>query len=300
MGEIKAGVVVVTEFCRPHTSKFQGYIDYINRTEAVRNENTAKYNLYQDYMGNPEKTTALFTAEKDELTKEDKYELKEIFDKAQENESIMWQTVISFDNRWLKQNGIINESDLLIDEAGLKNAARGGIRRMLENENLENAIWSAAIHFNTDNIHIHVATVEPVPMREKKEYVQYNYRYENGKRIKKPISDDNGKPVTKMEYKGRFKQSSIEKCKSHVVKELVNDKENNIKINNLIRESIVNQKKEHPLSTDKEFVEAFEKLHGMMPDVSRNLWNYNNPIMAGLKNKINVISTMYIERYHEQ
>lgn len=300
MGEIKAGVVVVTEFCRPHTSKFQGYIDYINRTEAVRNENTAKYNLYQDYMGNPEKTTALFTAEKDELTKEDKYELKEIFDKAQENESIMWQTVISFDNRWLKQNGIINESDLLIDEAGLKNAARGGIRRMLENENLENAIWSAAIHFNTDNIHIHVATVEPVPMREKKEYVQYNYRYENGKRIKKPISDDNGKPVTKMEYKGRFKQSSIEKCKSYVVKELVNDKENNIKINNLIRESIVNQKKEHPLSTDKEFVEAFEKLHGMMPDVSRNLWNYNNPIMAGLKNKINVISTMYIERYHEQ
>ena len=183
MGEIKAGVVVVTEFCRPHTSKFQGYIDYINRTEAVRNENTAKYNLYQDYMGNPEKTTALFTAEKDELTKEDKYELKEIFDKAQENESIMWQTVISFDNRWLKQNGIINESDSLIDEAGLKNAARGGIRRMLENENLENAIWSAAIHFNTDNIHIHVATVEPVPMREKKEYVQYNYRYENGQEI---------------------------------------------------------------------------------------------------------------------
>ena len=37
-----------------------------------------------------------------------------------------------------------------------------------------------------------------------------------------------------------------------------------------------------------------------MPDVSRNLWNYNNPIMAGLKNKIDAISTMYIERYHEQ
>ena len=98
MDDIKAGIVVVTEFCRPNTSKFQGYIDYINRTEAVRNENTAKYNLYQDYMGNPEKTTALFTAEKDKLTKAEKNELKEIFNKAQENESIMWQTVISFDN----------------------------------------------------------------------------------------------------------------------------------------------------------------------------------------------------------
>ncbi len=68
-----------------------------------------------------------------------------------------------------------------------------------------------------------------------------------------------------MEYKGRFKQSSIEKCKSHVVKELVNDKENNIKINNIIRDSIVNQKKEHPISTDKEFINKFEELYKMMP-----------------------------------
>lgn len=49
MGKIKAGVVVVTEFCRPNDNRFQGYIDYINRSKAVRNKNTAKYNLYQDY-----------------------------------------------------------------------------------------------------------------------------------------------------------------------------------------------------------------------------------------------------------
>ena len=69
MNKIKAGVVVVTEFCRPGEDKFQGYIDYINRSEAVRNDNTEKYNLYQEYMGNPQKTTGLFTAEKDMLTK---------------------------------------------------------------------------------------------------------------------------------------------------------------------------------------------------------------------------------------
>lgn len=298
MGEIKAGVVVVTEFCRPHTSKYQGYIDYINRTEAVRNENTAKYNLYQDYMGNPKKTTSLFTAEKNELTLKEKNDLKEIFSEAQKNESIMWQTVISFDNRWLNQYGIINDDGTLIDEGKLKEVARGAVRRMLENEKLENAVWSGAIHFNTDNLHIHVATVEPIPMREKKEYVQYNYRYEKGKRIKEPILNDKGEPVVKMEYKGRFKQSSIEKCKSHVVKELVNDKENNIKINNIIRDSIVNQKKEHPISTDKEFINKFEELYKMMPDVSRNLWNYNNSIIAKLRDNIDEITTMYIEKYH--
>ncbi|RGG64365.1 sel1 repeat family protein [Eubacterium sp. AF17-7] len=298
MEEIKAGVVVVTEFCRPHSSKFQGYIDYINRNEAVRNDNTQKYNLYQEYMGNPKKTTALFTAEKDKLSNEEKDNLKQLFEKAQENESIMWQTVISFDNRWLKQNGIINEEESIIDESKIKDVTRGAVRRMLENEKLENAIWSGAIHFNTDNLHIHIATVEPIPMREKKEYIQYSYKYEKGKRVKEPILDENGNPIIKTEYKGRFKQSSIEKCKSYVVNELVNDKENNIKINNIIRESIVKQKKEHPLSKDKEFAKAFDKLYGMMPDVNKNLWNYNNPIMAGLRKNIDEISKMYIEKYH--
>lgn len=300
MGKIKAGVVVVTEFCRPNDNRFQGYIDYINRSEAVRNKNTAKYNLYQNYMGNPNKTSGLFTSEKDNLSEDEKMQLKEIFEQAQSNESVMWQTVISFDNRWLKQNGIISENDDAIDEAKLKEVARGGVNRMLEAEKLDNAVWSGAIHFNTDNIHIHIATVEPVPMREKKEYTQYEYAYQNGKRIRKPILDENGKPLTKMEYKGRFKQKSIEKCKSHVVNELVNDKENNIKINQIIRESIIKQKYEHPLIQDEELVKMFEELYLKMPDCNRNLWNYNNPIMASLRNDLDNISTSYLEKYHSE
>lgn len=298
MGKIKAGVVVVTEFCRPNDNRFQGYIDYINRSKAVRNKNTAKYNLYQDYMGNPNKTSGLFTSEKDNLSEDEKMQLKEIFEQAQSNESVMWQTVISFDNRWLKQNGIISENDDAIDETKLKEVARGGVNRMLEAEKLDNAVWSGAIHFNTDNIHIHIATVEPVPMREKKEYTQYEYAYQNGKRIRKPILDENGKPLTKMEYKGRLKPKSIEKCKSYVVNELVNDKENNIKINQIIRDSIVKQKSEHPLVQDEELVKLFEELYQKMPDCNRNLWNYNNPIMARLRTDIDNISTHYLEKYH--
>ena len=298
MGKIKVGVVVVTEFCRPSDNRFQGYIDYINRSKAIRNKNTAKYNLYQDYMGNPNKTSGLFTSEKDNLSEDEKMQLKEIFEQAQSNESVMWQTVISFDNRWLKQNGIISENDDAIDEAKLKEVARGGVNRMLEAEKLDNAVWSGAIHFNTDNIHIHIATVEPVPMREKKEYTQYEYAYQNGKRIRKPILDENGKPLTKMEYKGRLKPKSIEKCKSYVVNELVNDKENNIKINQIIRDSIVKQKSEHPLVQDEELVKLFEELYQKMPDCNRNLWNYNNPIMARLRTDIDNISTHYLEKYH--
>lgn len=47
---------------------------------------------------------------------------------------------------------------------------------MLVNEGLENAVWSGAIHYNTDNLHVHVAVVEPVPQRMVKEYTQYEYR----------------------------------------------------------------------------------------------------------------------------
>ena len=35
-----------------------------------------------------------------------------------------------------------------------------------------------------------------------------------------------------------------------------------------------------------------------MPDVSRNLWNYNNSIIAKLRDNIDEITTMYIEKYH--
>lgn len=39
-------------------------------------------------------------------TDAEKKELKRVFEKAQENDSLMWQTVISFDNRWLEENGL--------------------------------------------------------------------------------------------------------------------------------------------------------------------------------------------------
>ena len=99
------GIVVVTEFCTPDSNKFQDYISYIDRDEAIRRENMDKYSLfgrYIDYVGNPQKASGLFTKEKEELSVEQKKALKELFKTAQENGSLMWQTVISFDNAWLK------------------------------------------------------------------------------------------------------------------------------------------------------------------------------------------------------
>lgn len=297
MGNIKAGVVVVTKFCRAGSGKFQSYINYIDRKEAARTENSSKYNLYQDYMGNPEKTSGIFTADNNNLSLQEKQALKELFEIAQENGSLMWQTVISFDNRWLEQNGLYRSEENILDEDRLKEVSRGAVEKMLKAEGLENAVWSAAIHYNTDNIHVHIATVEPEPMRETKEYIQYREETIDGKKVKIPLRDINGNVIKKEEMKGRFKPKSIEACKSSVVNQIVNEKENNLKINHIIRESIVKQKKEHPLTKDREMVEAFVELYRNMPDCARNMWNYNNSIMAPVRGRIDEISRMYMEKY---
>lgn len=298
MDKIKAGVVVVTKFCRAGSSVFASYVNYIDRKEAVRTENDCKYNLYQDYMSNPEKTTGLFTEFSDLKTDAEKKELKRVFEKAQENDSLMWQTVISFDNRWLEENGLYQSKDRVLDEERLKGITRSSVRKMLEKEGLQNAVWSAAVHYNTDNIHIHIATVEPHPMREKKAYIQYEEKMVNGRMRKQPILDQNGKPVVKREYKGTFKPKSIEACRREVVNEIIREKENNLKINSIIRDSIVKQKREHPLAKDKELCSLFLKLYRDMPDCNRNMWNYNNPIMNPQKKQIDAISQKYIEKYH--
>ena len=106
MSEIKAGVIVKTRFCEAGSSVFGEYIEYIDREDAKRNEMLSEYNLYNDYMDNPEKTTGIFTKDKMKLSDQDKKDLKNTFRIAQDNGSLMWQTVISFDNRWLEEHGL--------------------------------------------------------------------------------------------------------------------------------------------------------------------------------------------------
>ena len=212
----------------------------------------------------------------------------------------MWQTVISFDNRWLEKNGLYDSETQILDEQSIKSIARNAVNKMLESEGLEHAVWSGAIHYNTDNIHVHIAAVEPEPMREKKEYIQYQYRNIDGKKIREPIRDALGNVVKKEEYKGRFRQSSINSCRRSIVNEILHEKENNEQINSIIRGSIVDQKQKHPLSRDRKLKQEFIRLYQKMPDCNRNMWNYNNPVIASVRNDLDDLSTHYLNEYHRE
>lgn len=270
---IKAGVVLVTKFVRPHSAVFAGYIDYLDRDEAVRNEYSDKWNGYIDYMGNPEKTSELFSENSDSLLKNEKKQLKTLFELAQEHENLMWQTVLSFDNRWLEEQGLYKSETNDLDVDKLKELTRNCMRKMLKKEMIEDsAIWSAAIHYNTDNIHIHIATIEPGETH-------------------RPIRDD-GEP------KGVWKQSTLDIGKASVVNAILMQQEENAIINNLIRNNIVGSKKEQRIAYDKDLRLAFLQVYNELPQDKR-YWNYNH---TNLGNKtradLNELSKLYIQKYH--
>ena len=273
MEDIKAGVTLMQDFCRPDSEIFSGYIDYLDREEAQRNHAIQTFNLFNDYMGNPEKSTGLFTNEKDNLTHSEKRELKDVFQTAQDNESVMWQTVISFDNRWLEKNGIYDSQKQILDEQKLKEVTRIAMNRLLKSEGLEEAVWSASIHYNTDNLHVHIATVEPYPMRKKMMY--------NGKK----------------EVRGKFKLKNINNCKSAVVNELMRTKDINLQINNIIRKDMIASAESRNFRDDpiirKQFLELYKNLQG----VPKHKQNYNNYAMKPFQEQIDCISEAYIQKY---
>lgn len=266
MGEIKAGVIFKSRFCSPTKKTFGDYINYIDRDEAVRNDNLSKFSLYNDYMGNSEKTTGLFTENKDFLSQNEKKELKDIFKTAQENESMMWQHVISFDNRWLLQNGLINSKYDCVNERKLKEITRIAMQQLQKNENLENAVWSAAIHLNTDNIHIHIAMVEPIPMRQKK-------------------GD---------EIRGKLKASSFKEVKSKIVNNVLSQQKENEIINNIIRNSIIANKKKKMFIKDEEYLRLFKEVISELPE-DRRQWYYGYNSIKHLLPKIDKMTEIFLE-----
>lgn len=167
-------ITLMQHYIQPQTVSggFSGYLNYLNRSSAtIPQQQNGQYIRYLTYLDNPEKDAELFTEGNDGLTKTEKQELQDLFDLAEQNGSPLWQTVFSFNTDWLTTNRIYDPETNLVDDQALKSYTRGAMSRLLEKENmLGTAVWAGAIHYDTDNIHIHVATTEPFPTRQPKTY----------------------------------------------------------------------------------------------------------------------------------
>lgn len=280
------GVVMHTRFVMSGDKKFQSYIDYIDRDEAVQNDNFYKFSAYMDnYMDNPakqldfnpqsERSSALFAAAADTFSAKQKQYFKTQYAKAQKTGSPMWQPVISFRNDWLRENGLYDSRTGLLDEARLRTATRSAMAAMLKNEGMEDsAVWTASIHYNTDNIHVHVAVVEPNPSR-------------------KTVMVGGEE-----QFRGKWKQSSLDKVKSQVVNRLVDRSEELQHINNLIRQNIIAARPTNAFQDDRFLRKQFLELYHALPH-DRRTWKYNMNAIQPLRPRIDRLTKAYIDQYHK-
>ncbi|PEC13072.1 MobP2 family relaxase, partial [Bacillus thuringiensis] len=160
----------------------------------------------------------------------------------------------------------------------LKDVTRKAMDVMMTKERLrDTAIWSAAIHYNTDNIHVHVAMVEPVPSA--------------------------GRIISKGRFKGmhrgKRKQKSIDAMKSKVVNSIMDRSEEYKKINDLIRNKIVKSKKDVQLSEKRKMKKLFAEITKELPE-DKKQWQYNYNSISHVRDKIDQLSDMYIEKYHKK
>ena len=271
MSRAVPAIVMVCEFEKNNFKDYGGYIDYIDREEThneldLKSSNYAEYLEYMDSKNRKkekDKTTVkLFTEDKDILSDEDKEKLKDAYRIAQERGSYLWKDVFSFDNEWLEENKYYNSETKQLNEGKIREAIREAMSLRIEKENLNEAVWTADIHYNTDNIHIHTSLVELEPSKKK----------------------------------GKLKPQTLGNMKSAFVNSLVDRNKEHDKINELMREKIVNRKKDINTFRDKEMKKQFINIIKLLPEDLRQ-WQYAYNSIDEARPLIDNLSKYYINNY---
>ncbi|MFI3618875.1 MobP2 family relaxase [Enterococcus avium] len=283
---VKAALVMKWKFVMSNNQKFQKYIDYIDRDEATRTKEFHQYNIlesdgYNHYMEDPEKSSGLFTANKDHLTKEERLTVKKLFQKAQSNDSLMWQDVFSFDTNWLTEVGLYDAKNDQLNEPKIMNAIRVAMNEQLNAEKLKNsAVWTAAIHYNElHHIHVHIAIVEPEPTREygtftKKDGTTYEAR------------------------KGFRSKKNVDRFRSQVMSQLLDRDQPLAQISSMIRTQLGKHKGSMRQLPDSELTYLYDKIYQSLPP-DHSKWKYNMNAMNGIRPDIDRFIRTYLNTYEK-
>ncbi|HAE0520944.1 TPA_asm: hypothetical protein G2720_24415 [Salmonella enterica subsp. enterica serovar Enteritidis str. P125109] len=265
------GVIIKSKFKLPQANRrshrYTTYLSYIDRPETKAR--SYQFENYHDYMEDELKSSGLFTATQDRLNANEREQLRDTFRRAQENGSILWQDVISFDEAWLQEVGV--KENRFIDEQRLMQATRNATSLMIEKEQMLHATWTATIHYNTDNIHVHVATVETMHPRER----------------------------------GKRKPKTIEKMKAQVVQTLADRTREQEKLNAFIRDEVLAHKRNHAtLSVSNRvlhpvLVRQYKTIQKQLPDDKRQ-WYYNMNGMQEVRPSLNQLTDTYLATHFEK
>ena len=177
------------------TLDYVGYIDYMKRNYATKNDS--------------KKFTGIFTDKTLNASTEEAKHLKDMLVEAKENKSLLWRGVISFDNDFLARNGVYIPKSKEVDQEMIKKVVQKAMVNVIKREKLsDSAFWWGNIHLNTDNIHVHVGLSEIKSARPTFFYAARNRR----------------------ERKGKFSQKTIKGIKSNVYNSLTREDKRSIRL----------------------------------------------------------------------
>ncbi|GGD01884.1 MobP2 family relaxase [Enterococcus wangshanyuanii] len=301
MSKKTAGLIMTGVFVMPHADTYDEYIDYMGRSEAVRNENFNKFNAfedvdgvnvidgagesqferYTDYMSNPEKTKSLFNQRYDRMPIEDVQYTKKYFMEGQDNGSPLWQLVFSFRNEWLEEQGLMDRSKHEVNEAKIYDATRLAMKQLMDKAEL-NAEWLGSIHFNTKHIHVHVGMVERNPSRE---WIYYK--------------DEKNPENTGWQFKGKLKINHINSAKSKFVNELLNMQNELIKVDEQMKNLTTTAKANVPKLKEQLFRQSIHELQLKLP-ANKRRWTYGYAKGQKFKAEIDRVVTLYLNTYAKE
>lgn len=279
-----AGIVLVQKFIQPGGKAYTGYVDYMDRPEAIGSRSDLRdydiFGTYQEYMGNPEKSTGLFN--EDYISSAEKEQIKKIFNQSGKQGGILYQTVLSFEPEWLKENGIM-DSDGHIHEDLLREYTRIAVNTIQEKEDMKSFVWTAAVHYNTAHPHIHIAMVDPNPS------------WVPGRGRCKVDAEGN------LYQRGKWKETTMAAAKSRIVNKVLDLADTNKEINEIMRDRIIYQGKVNSFHRDydPQIEGAFSDLLQSLPEDMR-LWKYGNNAMDLYRSQIDYISDMILKNYFEE
>ncbi len=137
-------------------------LDYMDKPEKFIPKNiTQNRKDFLDYMGNPEKSLGVIDDKTDVYSEADKKRFRQLERSSKKQGCPKYVGVLSFNNDFLRANGYMHDDAL--DDERMRDVARAAIAEMIDKSKKldnDNVYYTAAIHKNTDNIHIHYSVLE--------------------------------------------------------------------------------------------------------------------------------------------
>lgn len=258
---------------------FDKYLDYMSVDKLKKKQGYNKENVKK-------RTTMSFNSEHEFIEEKEMIRLKNKFQEANKKNHVMYQDVVSFDNQFLKDNHLFNESLDKLDEPKIKKATRRMINQMIKDNKMDknNTFWCANIHYDTDNIHIHIATSEEKNTRTTIKEGKFKGQYK-GKRTSKTIRNMKSTFANSINQDiGLMKE--FDELKREM-KDNVKEKIKNKKYHSYSIKSILKQK--------KDLDDLVEKL----PPLNET-WSYNSKKIKPIQSEIDQYIDNYISQFYSE